>query len=75
MLLIGDPSTHTAVTPGSTRLHSNTTVTDIALAIEDGTGPQAAASIMWDDWAKAACSERPKANVDAITAAWVETGE
>ncbi|MDO8732646.1 MAG: hypothetical protein Q7L55_08780 [Actinomycetota bacterium] len=75
MLLLGDPSTHTAVTPGSNGKPMNSTVGAIKLTIDEGSGPQQAGAIAWENWNKASYSERIKPGVDALAAAWSDTGQ
>ncbi len=72
MLLLGDPSTHTAVTPGADGSAVRTKIGAITLTIDDARAARASAEIVWEDWTTASYTERTKAGIGALTSAWAD---
>ena len=72
MLLVGDPSTRTAVTPGPRGAPTNVHVNSISVAVDQGSGPTRAGEISWEPWNVAAATERMKAGASDLADALSE---
>ena len=69
MLMMGDPSSRTAVVPVDGQPRA-VTVAQIGLLVDAGVNGQARADISWDGWQRADYRERLKVGVQPIVDAW-----
>ena len=69
MLLLGDPSSHTAVVPQGTHAKP-TKVDEIGMTLQLGSSIIELPSVRWDDWNRAEYTLRIKAGADKMASAW-----
>lgn len=69
MLMMGDPSSRTAVVPVDGKPRA-VTVAQIGLLVDAGAGGQARATFSWEGWQRADYRERLKTGVQPIVDAW-----
>jgi len=74
MLVMGDPSSKTAVVPVDGRPTARQ-VDAIGISLATGTGVQPLVDLTWDAWNKALATERVKAGADQIAAAWRDVSD